>query len=66
MSGFGSNNNVQSNIQGDMNKKWNAEDQKFLKDKFGDKSKRNQANHDITLLIMELLDKSGWLERGEY
>jgi hypothetical protein len=56
--------NVQSNIQGDMKKKWNAEDQKFLDDKFGDKSTHNQANHDITLLIMELLDKSGWLNAG--
>jgi len=51
-------------IQGDMDKKWNAEDQEFLDKKFGDKSKRNQAAHDITLLIMELLDKSGWLEAG--
>jgi hypothetical protein len=47
-----------------MKKKWNKEDQKFLNKKFGDKSKRNQAAHDITLLIMERLDKSGWLDAG--
>ena len=34
---------VQRNIQGDMDKKWSAADQEFLKKKFGDKTKINQA-----------------------
>lgn len=55
---------VTTNIKDDMEKKWSAADQKFLDDKFGDKTKRNQAAHDITLLIMQLLDKSGWLVAG--
>ena len=55
---------VKRNIGHDMEKKWSTEDQEFLKKKFGDKSKINQAKHNITLLIMQLLDKSGWLEAG--
>ena len=56
---------VKRNIEGDKKKmeKWNTGDQKFLKENF-DKSKSNQAKHDITLLIMELLDKSEWLKSG--
>ena len=51
---------VQRNIQVDKKKmeKWNTGDQNFLKENFSDKSKINQAKYDITLLIMELLDKS--------
>ena len=57
---------VNTNITKDMKKKkkWSTGDQKFLKKKFGDKSKRNQTAHDITLHIMQLLDKSGWLVAG--
>ena len=44
--------------------KWNTGDQNFLKENFDDKSKMNQAKHDITLLIMELLDKSELLTAG--
>ena len=55
---------VHRNIESDMKKKWSTADQEFLDDKFGDESKRNQAKHDITLLIMGLLDKSGWLVAG--
>ena len=57
---------VTTNITRDKKKmeKWNTEDQKFLKENFDDKSKINQAKHDITLLIMELLDKSELLKSG--
>ena len=57
---------VNSNILYDTKKmkKWNTGDQNFLKENFNDKSKINQAKHDITLLIMELLDKSELLTAG--
>ena len=57
---------VLSNIHYDKKKmeKWNTRDQKFLNKNFNDKSKINQEKHDITLLIMERLDKYELLSAG--